>query len=73
LHRCQCSKKTLTPGTSTKSVAITGAAVLILGGKFNDTFHDNGAIAIQPAIAVGAEAGASIQMCENKISKYCNK
>lgn len=64
---------TLTPGTSTKSVAIAGAAVPILGGKFNGTFHDNGAIALQPAIAMGAEAGVSVQICENKTSEYCSK
>lgn len=64
---------TLTLGTSTKSVAIAGAAVPILGGKFNGTFHDNGAIALQPAIAMGAEAGVSVQICENKTSEYCSK
>lgn len=64
---------TLTPGTSTKSVAIAGAAVPILGGKFNGTFHDNGAIAIQPAIAVGTEVGVAVQICENKTSEYCSK
>lgn len=43
------------------------------GGKFNGTFYDNGAIALQPAIAMGAEAEVSVQICENKTSEYCSK
>jgi len=42
-----------------------------LGGKFNGTFHDNGAIAIQPAITIGADAGIALKVCFVETKNDC--